>query len=72
MGGFSLWHWLVILLVLVLVGVPIGRIIRRTGHSAWWVIAFLIPGISLIAIWVLAFVRWPAVDGRDQPPMPGR
>jgi hypothetical protein len=67
MNGFSVWHWLVILILLFLAGFPIGRIIHRTGHSAWWVIAFLIPGIGLIAIWVLAFVRWPAVDRRDHP-----
>lgn len=62
MSDLTLWHGLVIVIVLVLAGIPIGRILHRTGHSAWWLIAFLIPGISLIAIWVLAFVKWPAVD----------
>ena len=62
MSDLSIWHWIVILLVVVLLGVPYWRILHRTGHSTWWVIAFLIPGIGLIALWVLAFVKWPAVD----------
>ncbi|MFM0321821.1 hypothetical protein [Caballeronia glebae] len=41
---------------------PFVRIIRRTGRSGWWILAFLSP-LSLIALYVFAFVRWPAIDG---------
>lgn len=54
--------WIIFVIAVVVVGVPFGRILQRTGHSMWWVIAFFIPGISIVALWVLAFVRWPAVD----------
>lgn len=62
MSDLTLWHGLVIVIVLILAGIPIGRILRRMGHRPWWLVAFLVPGVSLIAIWVLAFVKWPAVD----------
>lgn len=61
-GGSEPMHWFIIIILLVLVAVPFARILQRTGHSMWWVIAFVIPGITLIALWVLAFARWPAVD----------
>jgi hypothetical protein len=64
MGAFSLWHWIVVLLVLFFYGVPMARIIHRTDHGWWWVILFFVPVLNIIAIWVLAFVPWPTVEGR--------
>jgi hypothetical protein len=43
------------------------RIIRRTGHSGWWLLAGLIPVLNLIMLWVFAFARWPAIDGNRRP-----
>ena len=64
MGGFSLWHWLILIVWLIVLGYPVARILRRTGHSTWWVIAFLIPLNNLVSLWVLAFARWPRVPER--------
>lgn len=53
-------------LVLVLLAVPmwmIGRVLRRAGFSPWWVLLVLFPPVSIIALWVFAYVRWPAIDG---------
>jgi hypothetical protein len=61
MGSFSLWHWIVILLVILLYGIPMALIIGRTGRSRWWVLAFFVPLVNVVALWVLAFVRWPAI-----------
>lgn len=61
MGSFSLWHWIIVLLIVAVYGVPMAMIIGRTGHSRWWVIAFFVPIVNVIALWVLAFVRWPAL-----------
>lgn len=41
---------------------PYARILRRTGHSGWWVLALLIPGVNLAAIWIFAFAEWPALN----------
>ena len=55
----------VTLLALVLLAVPllmIGRVLRRAGHSPWWALVVLVPLANLVALWVFAYVRWPAVD----------
>lgn len=41
---------------------PYVRILRRTGHSGWWVIVLLIPGVNLASIWIFAFAEWPAFN----------
>lgn len=63
MGSFSIWHWIVVLLLALTLTWPTARILRRAGLSRWWVILALIPWVNLAALWVFAFVRWPAVDG---------
>jgi len=44
---------------------PYYRIIRRTGHSGWWVLTMALPVGNVIMLWVFAFVRWPAVDDKQ-------
>ncbi|HYF60222.1 MAG TPA: hypothetical protein VEA81_14830 [Burkholderiaceae bacterium] len=39
-----------------------GRVLGRAGYSPWWVLLVLVPVVNLIALWVFAFVRWPAID----------
>jgi hypothetical protein len=50
------------ILLLILVGVPIARVVHRSGHSRWWTIIAFIPLLNLIGLWVFAFARWPTVD----------
>jgi uncharacterized membrane protein YhaH (DUF805 family) len=60
----------VTLLALVLLAVPlvmIGRVLRRAGYSPWWALLVLVPLVNLVALWVFAYVRWPAIDGRPDP-----
>jgi hypothetical protein len=60
---------LVTLLGLVLLTVPIvmiARVLRRAGYSPWWVLLLLVPLVNLIALWVFAYARWPAID--EAPP----
>lgn len=60
---------LVTLLGLVLLTVPIvmiARVLRRAGYSPWWVLLVLVPLVNLIALWVFAYARWPAID--EAPP----
>lgn len=59
MGSMSIWHWLIVLIYLFLLGYPVTRILRRLGYSAWWVIIAFIPLANLIGLWFLSFVRWP-------------
>ena len=58
-GSISIWHWLIVLIYLFVLGYPVTRILKRLGYSAWWVIIAFIPLVNLIGLWVLSFVRWP-------------
>jgi len=50
---FLVLGWLAIIVV------PFGKILKRTGHAALWSVFFIIPFLNLVALWILAFKRWP-------------
>jgi hypothetical protein len=62
------WHWvmppIMFLLALVLIGVPVARILHRSGRSRWWTVLAFLPVINLIGLWVFAFAPWPSLDRR--------
>jgi len=51
-----------LIIICLLLLPPIGRILRRTGHSPWWCVLAVIPLANLIGLWVLAYGRWPAAE----------
>ena len=60
-GGFgSIVFALVVLALLV---VPYWKLWSRTGHSGAWALLMLVPLANIVSLWVLAFKRWPALDG---------
>jgi ABC-type spermidine/putrescine transport system permease subunit I len=61
MESMSIWHGLIVLICLLVLGYPIARILKRLGYSAWWVIIAFIPFANFIGLWVLSFVEWPNV-----------
>ena len=62
MGGFSLWHWVIVLLILVIViWLPV-RILHKAGYSGWWVLLTLIPVVNIVLLWVFAFADWPRLQ----------
>lgn len=64
MGSFSIMHWLVVGIFFAIFLVPIANIVHRAGLSRWWCILAIIPLINVIALWIFAFARWPAIDER--------
>lgn len=62
MGEFSVWHWLVVLIVYVIPALLMTQVSRRAGLSSWWFVVWLIPILQWIGLWVFAFSRWPSVD----------
>ena len=38
MGSLSIWHWLIFIFFIVVLGIPIARILTRIGYSKWWTI----------------------------------
>jgi hypothetical protein len=65
MGSMSLWHWFILIFFIVALGVPIAKILGRLGFSKWLTIVYFIPFVNIVGIWILAYVRWPAVN-REQ------
>jgi hypothetical protein len=62
MQTFGLWHWTILGTIVVLNAIPISKILGRVGLSKWWTIAFLIPFVNLVALWIFANARWPALN----------
>lgn len=59
MGGFSLWHWIILLVVLPLTFVP-SIVAFRRSHPQKWLIA-VVQFLTLIG-WVIALI-W-AMNGK--------
>jgi hypothetical protein len=49
-------------IVLLIFMTPVVRIITRTGYSGWWSLLLFIPVVNIVGLWILAFVKWPAID----------
>lgn len=58
----SFGQWLVLALLCAVSIIPAMRILRRTGCRQWWAVFFIIPLVNLIALWIFAYTRWPAVE----------
>jgi hypothetical protein len=59
MSGFSIWHWFIVLFIVVGYFVPLWRIVGKAGfHGALSLLA-LVPLVNVVMLWVFAFVRWP-------------
>ena len=59
MEAFSLWHWLIVVVILFVYIWPISRILKKAGFSPWWSLLAILWPIGVIGAWVLAYVRWP-------------
>ena len=59
MGSFSIWHWLIVLILIAAYIWPLGIIFKRIGKSPWWVVVGMIPGVGLpLLLWWIAGARW--------------
>lgn len=64
MGGISIWHmiiwglWIAQILILM-------RALSRFGFSPAWALVSVIPLAGLVALWIIAFVRWPIPDSKE-------
>jgi uncharacterized membrane protein YhaH (DUF805 family) len=63
---FSYSSFVVLMLgvFLFVVFVPVIKLLRRTGHSAFWCLLAIFPGVNVIAFWIFAFKPWPT-DGKS-------
>jgi hypothetical protein len=49
-------------LILIILVFPAWRIVSRTGRGGWLCLLIFIPLVNIVALWIFAFVRWPAID----------
>lgn len=59
MSTFTIWHWLIILVIIFGILFPVARILKRTGHNPFYSLLLLIPLVSWIMLWVFAYKKWP-------------
>lgn len=55
------------LIILVIIGcittLPFWKIFSKAGYSGWWSLIMLIPIVSLLGLFFLAFSEWPIRRG---------
>jgi hypothetical protein len=59
MGGFSIWHWLIVLIIAFIFIYPICRIVGKAGYNPALGLLWLIPIVNFVLLWVFAFSDWP-------------
>jgi uncharacterized membrane protein YhaH (DUF805 family) len=66
MGGLSILHWLIVVIVILAVYfVPIVKILHKAGYSGWWCLIVFVPLVNIIMFYVFAFANWPALRDRN-------
>jgi uncharacterized membrane protein YhaH (DUF805 family) len=65
MGSLSIFHFLIVILVLVIFIVPVVKIIQKAGYSGWWTLLWFVPFANIIMLWVFAFAEWPNLARRS-------
>jgi uncharacterized membrane protein YhaH (DUF805 family) len=61
MGGLSVFHLLIVIVILILYFVPIVKILQKTGYSGWWCLIVFVPLANVVMFYVFAFANWPVL-----------
>lgn len=59
MGAPSIPELLIVLIILIFPILIYGPIAKKAGFSRWWGLAMIVPILSIIILWMFAFVKWP-------------
>ena len=62
MGGLSIWHWLVVVIIWTIWIVPLYKILGRIGWARGWSFVALFPPFGMVLLWCIALGRWGAID----------
>jgi hypothetical protein len=44
---------------------PLVKILHRMGFSGWWTLLFFTGPGFIVALWLVAYSRWPAIDNES-------
>ena len=61
MGGLSILHLLIVVVILILYFVPIVKILQKAGYSGWWCLIVFVPLVNVVMFYVFAFANWPVL-----------
>eukprot|EP01036_Dinobryon_divergens_P011584 gene11584-biopygen10319 len=53
-AGWGASHWLIFVVMVAAILYPVGLILKRLGFSPLWSVLALVPGVNLVALWILA------------------
>jgi hypothetical protein len=59
MGSFSIFHWLIILIIAAIFVYPICRIVGKAGYSPALGLLWFVPLVNIVMLWVFALSEWP-------------
>lgn len=62
MDGMSIWHWIILFVILVLPNIPSYWVMRRAGISGWWWLLLCVPLVGFVWLYVFAFRGWPRLE----------
>jgi Na+/melibiose symporter-like transporter len=60
-AAFTIAHFFIGLIVLIILLFPIIKILQKAGYSGWWVLLWFLPIGNIVALWIFAFADWPAL-----------
>jgi hypothetical protein len=61
MGGLSILHLLIVVVILILYFLPIVKILQKAGYSGWWCLIVFVPLVNVVMFYVFAFANWPVL-----------
>ena len=62
MGGFTIWHFAIVLVIWAAWVIPLYKIFGRIGWARGLAFIALIPPLAVVLLWCIAFGRWGAVE----------
>jgi len=62
-GGFSIWHWAVVVGYLMAGVVPLFLFQRRLGQKGWFSLLAIIPVGLIVVLFALAYSSWEPKRG---------
>jgi hypothetical protein len=66
MGSLSIWHWIIVVLLLLPL-IPISHMLGRMGLSRWLTLLFVVPAVAYVSLWVIAYINWPNLNINSKP-----
>jgi uncharacterized protein YqhQ len=58
--GIGIGSFLLLVIIVAAHVLIFGTVARKAGFTRWWSVLMVLPLVNVIAIWIFAFIDWPA------------